>query len=92
MLATRVIEKAGMTVTTVASFEALRQMAATSEIAYAVLDANRVSVEDLSASRKLLQKARLIVLNGSEDLRRREIADVVISSPLKPADLRVALG
>jgi signal transduction histidine kinase/CheY-like chemotaxis protein len=92
MLATRVIEKTGTTVTAVSSLGELQRLVTTSEIAYVVLDANGVSVEDLTATRRLLQKARLIVLNGSEDLKEHALADVVIPSPLKPAELRMALG
>ncbi len=92
MLAARVIEKTGATVTTVASFKELQRLPNLREIAYGVLDANGVTADTLSTIRNLLPKARLIVLHGTEGAKGLEVADVVLVSPLKPAELRVALG
>jgi two-component system, sensor histidine kinase len=92
MLAARVIEKTGATVTTVASLEELQRLPNLREIAYGVLDANGVTADTLSTIRSLLPKARLIVLNSTVGANGFEVADVALVSPLKPADLRVALG
>lgn len=92
MLATRVIEKTGATVTTVASFEELRKLPQVSAAAVCVVDSNVASANDLKSIRGLMPAARLIVLHGEAGREGHEVADVVLSSPLKPADLRVALG
>ena len=78
--------------TTVASLEELQRLPNLREIAYGVLDANGVTADTLSAIRHLLPKARLIVLHGTEGAKGLEVADVVLVTPLKPADLRVAMA
>ncbi len=92
MLTTRVIEKTGATVTTVASLEELRQLPQLSATAVCVVDANVASADDLKSIRGLMPAARLIVLNSAAGRDDHAVADVLLSSPLKPADLRVALG
>lgn len=92
MLATRVIEKTGATVTTVASLGELRKLPQVSATAVCVVDANVASANDLKTIRGLMPATRLIILNGGESLIGPEGADVVLSSPLKPAELRLAVG
>ena len=92
MLAARVIEKTGASVSAVASLEELRPLPQLSATDVCVVDANAASADDLKAIRGLMPAARLILLNGEAGRGGHDVADVVLSSPLKPADLRVALG
>ncbi|MCX6855680.1 MAG: hypothetical protein NTV80_12340 [Verrucomicrobia bacterium] len=92
MLATRIIEKTGASVSSVASLEEQRQLPHLSATVVCVVDANVASADDLKSIRGLMPVARIIVLNGEAGRDGHEVADVVLSSPLKPADLRVALG
>ncbi len=92
MLATRVIEKTGASVSAVASFEALQKLPKLSAITICVVDASVATPDDLKSIRGLMPSARLILLNSDTGRKGNELADVVLSSPLKPADLRVALG
>lgn len=92
MLATRVIEKAGSSVLAAASFEDLKQLPQVSDSTVCVVDANVASGDDMKTLRGLMPSARLIVLNSEAGRAGYEMADVVLSHPLKPADLRVALG
>ena len=92
MLATRVIEKAGTSVLAVASFEELKQLPQVSASAVCVVDAHVASGDDLKMLRGLMPSARLIVLNSEDGQAGYEMADVTLPSPLKPSDLRVALG
>ena len=92
MLAARVIEKTGASVSAVASLEELRPLPQLSATDVCVVDANAASAADLKAIRGLMPAARLILLTGEAGRGGHDVADVVLSSPLKPADLRVALG
>lgn len=92
MLAARVIEKTGSSVSPVASFDALQKLPKLSDISVCVVDANVATADDLKSIRGLMPTVRLIVLHGEVGREGHEVADVVLSSPLKPADLRMALG
>lgn len=92
MLAARVIEKTGSSVSPVASFDALQKLPKLSAISVCVVDANVATADDLKSIRGLMPAVRLIVLHGEAGREGHEVADVVLSSPLKPADLRMALG
>jgi len=92
MLAARVIEKTGATVSAVASLDELRQLPQLRATAVCVVDSNVASGDDLKTIRGLMSAARLIVLHCEAGREGHEVADVVLSSPLKPAELRVALG
>jgi signal transduction histidine kinase len=92
MLATRVIEKTGAQVVIAHSPEDLQKTPNLSQIACAVLDATVVPADAMRTIRRLAPDARLIVLEGDASQTGPELADVVLTTPIRPADLRVALG
>ena len=92
MLATRVIEKTGAEVVIVNSPEGLQKTPNLSQIACAVLDATVVPADAMRTIRRLAPQARMIVLHGDASQTGPGLAEVVLPTPIRPADLRVALG
>ena len=91
MLATRVMEKTGASVIAVTSLAELQRLPNAGSTSVCVVDANVASDEDLKRIRDLMPTARLMLLHGAAGRKDHEVADVVLSFPLKPAELRVAL-
>lgn len=92
MLASRVIEKTGSVVQVVASLQEMRQLGHAASISVCVVDGNVLSPGDLREVRRLLPAARVIISHSGTVLDGIEGTDVTLASPLKPADLRRALG
>ncbi len=92
MLASRVVEKTGATVSVVTSLAEIRQLSHADSATVCVVDGTLVSPGDLKAARDLLPSARLVFVHGEATHDSVEGADVTLASPLRPADLRKALG
>ncbi len=91
LVATRVIEKLGLTVKPVQSLEQILALPKASSVMLAVLDAQFTSRGQLQAVKQSLSSARIILLNADPKQHQEDLVDVALASPVRPVDLRKAI-
>jgi DNA-binding response OmpR family regulator len=91
LLVSRVLEKQGLSVRTVASFQEFREVISSQSPHWLLLDAQLLAEDHLDSIKDLRGNARVIVLNAEAGQEFDAEFDAVLPQPVRPTDLRLIL-